>query len=281
MDESPTLSPALKKKPDVLDSAEVLSENSEIPHAINLFATFAELQDGLEFVAEEPKNGKNFKVEEWKEDSEEVARYGFKHVFDKQTKKYLRTEKTSNKTESVKFGTLKIKIGKNFTNADIPKLIRKIKEKNDKIPEEFRSSLETPRLLAEKYRKKAAEIATMLKLPAWNSRDETTRDARKIWSRRAFHAFALAEAFQNGRDLHDPNLSADFEKFLAENSNGKVSENLRKTTARLVETRKWTEKMSRNFGNFSREMAEIFAADSKIFSLGDFDQIQNLLSQNQ
>lgn len=270
-------SPSLQRVPPFLNSVSNFDGDKRFHNTIEVFSEYAKFNDGLKFEKGTPENGKNFAVKLLDRETEDVARWQYKKVVDPKTGKYLRTEKESSETELVPSYKFQIIIGQNFKNEDLPKLIREITKQNEKVPADIRVDLKTQKLLAEKYRARAADISKMLNQKVWDSKDETTRDARKIWSKRAFHAFAMSEAYGKGRELRDKTMSVDFETFLNENSDGAISKSLQKSTARLLLTKRWMENVSGNFGNFMREMAEIYAADSEIFSLGDFDQIRVLL----
>ena len=219
-------------------------------------------------------------------------------------------------THEIPAGEIEIVFGKHFSFFDVPDLILQIQNLRNKFyknpqnvePEkqEFFEKLGKAEVLflkisenlAEKYENRARQIRSMLGNPKWNASNETTKDARKIWSTRMFWNFCLAEKFknphkkiyetQNGKKVFVKKMTEEFElNFLRKpvsfstgklaiekksvNSESfflkkrifqkKLAEKLSPEFSRAtVNLKKNREKINNESGVFSREAAEYFSA---------------------
>lgn len=187
--------------------------------------------------------------------------------------------------KDIPIGTIKIRIDKNFSYADLPKLIRQIQELHNefvktpgvgdleinRLKEADDFILQTVEKLQQSYLKRSMDIVQMLNMPLWQNNDATTKDARKIWSKRAFYYFCISKAYEGREDVivngkFAGKMSQEFAEFIKKNPLSETpSEDLDMVSQRLTKAR---EHQSKWEGVFTEEAKEFFAAD-----LGDiFDQ---------
>jgi len=199
-------------------------------------------------------------------------------------------------THEIPTGEIEIEIGSNFSYADLPDLIVALQKTHNN----FITELHAKKLIdVEKSKKNlefsvdffvhacenfsqnyeicARKIRTMLSKEEWNEPDKTTKNARKIWSRKMFANFCLSQAFSdakvfgaNGKPF--PKMSIEFKKFLQKKSSAKPSIESLQITARLKKSREINARM---IGIFTEEFAEFFSVD--VGELFDFTDAENFL----
>lgn len=158
----------------------------------------------------------------------------------------------------------KIIIGRSFRIKDIPKLIQKI-GKN----EELNTFLET---ISQHYENRSKEINTMLQNEIWDANDTITKDAKKIWSRRAYFYFALSLVYK-GEDVFDkerikPKIRTKYKETIKKTA---LNNEFERVNAKLKLAQKTNKKLQEGKNKITQEFLEYYVSDQEEFSVRDLE----------
>lgn len=183
-------------------------------------------------------------------------------------------QQTETKTNIKNKNGTEININKNFTYADIPILILKIQENHN---QESETKIEITQNLAQKYRTESQYINQMIRQEEWNeTKNETIRDAKSLWSEKAFFYFTLSlayqgqEVFQNGKIKTDI-VRPQYIQFLDTLPNTEIPQRYKIITQKIQKIQDTEQDACENF---TQEILEIYGTDSDLFTFDDFNDIQ-------
>ncbi len=165
-----------------------------------------------------------------------------------------------------------ITIGKNFGLYHIPKLIQSL-DKIDQLPDFVEK-------LSEIYAQKAQQIHTMLQSPHWNAQDEVTKDARKLFSKKAYFYFLLSQSYKGTEVFASDGStvtyqSEKYKQFLSQiPSQVEIPHYYQAQTDKIQRIQEWQKiHNTHQIGNITSEFLEYYGGDDT-FDLHDIETLR-------